>query len=149
MKKGPVFRDNFRSRRQGMTPTDLHGRGHYFFSFWSAAYRENGLHRGRRYRTQQLDEMRAAVYAAEVLARFPQKTAPYPQAEQPLEIRCDGRANFVRRSINHGLNIANDQLIINTKADAHLVKGLPGFDATKVALDRVAFGVSQRRFNVP
>src|SRR6185503_11112027 len=82
------------------------------------------LERHRRHRPQHLDMMHAAVPAAELVAQDARPAAPDPLALERVKGGRDGGADLVGAGGGDALDLADDELLIQRQADAHVVQRL-------------------------
>ena len=88
--------------------------------------RRHGLEGRGRDRPQQLDDVRAAMDAAQPLADGAMETAADPETDQLPEVGSDVAAHPVGRLVGHRLDVDDGELVVDREADRHVVHEVAG-----------------------
>src|SRR4029077_8594875 len=99
---------------------------------------------------QELDDVRAAMHAAQPLAHRAMETAADAQSDQLLEVGCYLAADPVGRAVGHRLDIDDGEFVVEREPDRHVVDELARLQgATPFVGMLVALGVGDAALDVP
>jgi hypothetical protein len=105
---------------------------------------------GGRERPQEIDEMRAALGAAEELAHLLVESGIDPQAAKALEVGRDGGADGIRARLGHRLDGVDHQPVVDGEPHPHVMHRLARRErAAEVIAEGIGLGVGEMTFDVP
>src|SRR6266446_478903 len=90
--------------------------------------RRHGLEGRGRHRTQQLDDMGAAMHAAQPGAHLAMEAAADAKPDQLLEVRRHVAADPVGRLVGHRFDIDDGEFVVEGEADRHVMDEIAGLD---------------------
>jgi hypothetical protein len=89
------------------------------------------------------------MHATETPTQLHAKSCRNSKTGQAPEIRCYGRAHLVWGGIDAGLNVMDQQRVVDRQAERHVMKQAPGRNLAVIVLHGVALYVRHPDFDVP